>query len=35
MEILQPLAIDDIALAPGNVFDMMSIHQAHLQAGPF
>jgi hypothetical protein len=35
MEILQPLTIDDIALAPGNVPDMMSIHQAHLDDGPF
>ena len=32
VEILQPLAIDDIALAPRNVLDMLSVDQAYLDA---
>ena len=35
MQILQPLAIDDIALAPGYMLDMLRIHQAHLKASLF
>ena len=32
MEILQPLAIDHIALAPRNVLDMLGVDQAYLEA---
>jgi hypothetical protein len=32
VEILQPLAIDHIALASGNVFDMLGVDQAYLEA---
>jgi hypothetical protein len=32
VEILQPLAIDHIALAPRNVLDMLGVDQAYLEA---
>ena len=35
VEILQPLAIDPIALAPRNVLDRLGVDQAYLEAGLF
>jgi hypothetical protein len=35
VEILQPLAIDPIALAPRNVLDLLGVDQAYLEADLF
>jgi hypothetical protein len=35
MKVLNPLAILDIRLLPGNVLDVMRVHQAHFDLAPF